>query len=87
MVLLAPKLGEGRRGRELPRLLLRVQGGDALGPLRCNATLCLGRVGPLLPPEVSAPPPRPPCAPPVPPTSALPPGTPPSPCNSPPCTP
>ncbi|TRZ08297.1 hypothetical protein HGM15179_018808, partial [Zosterops borbonicus] len=44
MVLLAPKLGEGRRGGELPRLLLKVQGGDALGPLRCNATLCLGRL-------------------------------------------
>ncbi|XP_074991333.1 N-terminal kinase-like protein isoform X9 [Calonectris borealis] len=51
MVLLAPKLGEGLRGRELPRLLLRVQAGDALGPLRCNATLCLGRLGPLLPPQ------------------------------------
>ncbi|XP_074786274.1 N-terminal kinase-like protein isoform X2 [Athene noctua] len=51
MVLLAPKLGEGRRGKELPRLLLRVQAGDALGPLRCNATLCLGRLGPLLPPQ------------------------------------
>ncbi|XP_054664295.1 N-terminal kinase-like protein [Grus americana] len=51
MVLLAPKLGEGRRARELPRLLLRVQAGDALGPLRCNATLCLGRLGPLLPPQ------------------------------------
>ncbi|XP_029862654.2 LOW QUALITY PROTEIN: N-terminal kinase-like protein [Aquila chrysaetos chrysaetos] len=51
MVLLAPKLGEARRGRELPRLLLRVQAGDALGPLRCNATLCLGRLGPLLPPQ------------------------------------
>ncbi|XP_030825766.1 N-terminal kinase-like protein [Camarhynchus parvulus] len=49
MVLLAPKLGEGRRGGELPRLLLRVQGGDALGPLRCNATLCLGRLAPHLP--------------------------------------
>lgn len=53
MVLLAPKLGEGRRGGELPRLLLRVQGGDALGPLRCNATLCLGRLAPHLPPQVS----------------------------------
>ncbi|XP_056366406.1 LOW QUALITY PROTEIN: N-terminal kinase-like protein [Oenanthe melanoleuca] len=51
MVLLAPKLGEGRRGAELPRLLLRVQGGDALGPLRCNATLCLGRLAPHLPPQ------------------------------------
>ncbi|XP_077645729.1 N-terminal kinase-like protein [Lonchura striata] len=51
MVLLAPKLGEGRRGGELPRLLLRVQGGDALGPLRCNATLCLGRLAPHLPPQ------------------------------------
>ncbi|XP_039574148.1 N-terminal kinase-like protein [Passer montanus] len=53
MVLLAPKLGEGRRGGELPRLLLRVQGGDALGPLRCNATLCLGRLAPHLPAQVS----------------------------------
>ncbi|NWI44197.1 SCYL1 protein, partial [Picathartes gymnocephalus] len=51
MVLLAPKRGEGRRGGELPRLLLRVQGGDALGPLRCNATLCLGRLAPHLPPQ------------------------------------
>ncbi|XP_041266476.1 N-terminal kinase-like protein [Onychostruthus taczanowskii] len=54
MVLLAPKLGEGRRGGELPRLLLRVQGGDALGPLRCNATLCLGRLAPHLPAQVSS---------------------------------
>lgn len=54
MVLLAPKLGEGRRGGELPRLLLKVQGGDALGPLRCNATLCLGRLAPHLPPQVSS---------------------------------
>uniref|UniRef100_A0A8C3UZG8 Uncharacterized protein n=1 Tax=Catharus ustulatus TaxID=91951 RepID=A0A8C3UZG8_CATUS len=45
MVLLAPKLGEGRRGGELPRLLLKVQGGDALGPLRCNATLVPGPAG------------------------------------------
>lgn len=52
MVLLAPKLPEATRGRELPRLLCRVQGGDALGPLRCNATLCLGRLAPLLPPQV-----------------------------------
>ncbi|XP_069738728.1 N-terminal kinase-like protein [Phaenicophaeus curvirostris] len=50
MVLLAPKLREATRGGELLRLLLRVQGGDALGPLRCNATLALGRLAPLLPP-------------------------------------
>ncbi|XP_041343571.1 N-terminal kinase-like protein, partial [Pyrgilauda ruficollis] len=60
MVLLAPKLGEGRRGGELPRLLLRVQGGDALGPLRCNATLCLGRLAPHLPAQVSSETPEPP---------------------------
>uniref|UniRef100_A0A672ULU6 Uncharacterized protein n=1 Tax=Strigops habroptila TaxID=2489341 RepID=A0A672ULU6_STRHB len=30
------------RGRDLPRLLLRVQAGDELGPIRCNATVCLG---------------------------------------------
>ncbi|NXN96785.1 SCYL1 protein, partial [Rhinopomastus cyanomelas] len=54
MVLLAPKLGEGRLAGELPRLLLRVQGGDELGPLRCNATICLGRLGPLLPPQTRA---------------------------------
>lgn len=61
--LLAPRLPEAQRGRELPPLLCRLQG-DALGPLRCNATLCLGRVAPLLPPTVSAhplpaPPPHP----------------------------
>ncbi|XP_071657592.1 N-terminal kinase-like protein isoform X2 [Patagioenas fasciata] len=50
-VLLAPRLGEGLRGGQLLRLLLRVQTSDALGPLRCNASLSLGRIAPLLPPQ------------------------------------
>ncbi|XP_063566759.1 N-terminal kinase-like protein isoform X11 [Gorilla gorilla gorilla] len=45
MLLLAPKLNEANLNVELMKHFARLQAKDEQGPIRCNTTVCLGKVG------------------------------------------
>ncbi|MEE6527464.1 hypothetical protein FKM82_028856 [Ascaphus truei] len=55
MLLLAPKLNENNLNVELMKHFARLQARDAQGPIRCNTTVCLGKIAPYLNPAVSSP--------------------------------
>ncbi|KAM8848597.1 N-terminal kinase-like protein [Synchiropus picturatus] len=44
MLLLAPKLSESNLNQELMRHFARLQARDEQGPIRCNTTVCLGKI-------------------------------------------
>ncbi|XP_037531733.1 N-terminal kinase-like protein [Nematolebias whitei] len=44
MLLLAPKLSETNLNQELMRHFARLQARDEQGPIRCNTTVCLGKI-------------------------------------------
>lgn len=44
MLLLAPKLNETNLNQELMRHFARLQAKDEQGPIRCNTTVCLGKI-------------------------------------------
>uniref|UniRef100_A0A8C7NUT7 N-terminal kinase-like protein n=1 Tax=Oncorhynchus mykiss TaxID=8022 RepID=A0A8C7NUT7_ONCMY len=48
MLLLAPKLNESNVNQELMRHFARLQARDEQGPIRCNTTVCLGKIAPYL---------------------------------------
>ncbi|XP_005988943.1 N-terminal kinase-like protein [Latimeria chalumnae] len=48
MLLLAPKLNEGNLNTELMKHFARLQSKDDQGPIRCNTTVCLGKIAPYL---------------------------------------
>ncbi|KAJ8282831.1 hypothetical protein COCON_G00053500 [Conger conger] len=48
MLLLAPKLNETSLNQELMRHFARLQARDDQGPIRCNTTVCLGKIAPYL---------------------------------------
>ncbi|KAK3564840.1 hypothetical protein QTP86_029889 [Hemibagrus guttatus] len=48
MLLLAPKLNEANLNQELLRHFARLQSKDDQGPIRCNTTVCLGKIAPYL---------------------------------------
>ncbi|XP_059377722.1 N-terminal kinase-like protein isoform X1 [Carassius carassius] len=48
MLLLAPKLNETNLNQELMRHFARLQARDEQGPIRCNTTVCLGKIAPYL---------------------------------------
>uniref|UniRef100_A0A8C2HTV8 N-terminal kinase-like protein n=1 Tax=Cyprinus carpio TaxID=7962 RepID=A0A8C2HTV8_CYPCA len=48
MLLLAPKLNETNLNQELMRHFARLQARDDQGPIRCNTTVCLGKIAPYL---------------------------------------
>ncbi|KAG8146528.1 putative N-terminal kinase-like protein [Naja naja] len=48
MLLLAPKLNEANLNVELMKHFARLQARDDEGPIRCNTTVCLGKIGPYL---------------------------------------
>uniref|UniRef100_A0A8C7TPD7 N-terminal kinase-like protein n=1 Tax=Oncorhynchus mykiss TaxID=8022 RepID=A0A8C7TPD7_ONCMY len=48
MLLLAPKLNESNLNQELMRHFARLQARDEQGPIRCNTTVCLGKIAPYL---------------------------------------
>ncbi|XP_078516995.1 N-terminal kinase-like protein isoform X2 [Lissotriton helveticus] len=48
MLLLAPKLNETNLNVELMKHFARLQSKDDQGPIRCNTTVCLGKIGPYL---------------------------------------
>ncbi|XP_048884654.1 N-terminal kinase-like protein isoform X2 [Brienomyrus brachyistius] len=48
MLLLAPKLNESNLNQELMRHFARLQARDDQGPIRCNTTVCLGKIAPYL---------------------------------------
>ncbi|XP_074087181.1 N-terminal kinase-like protein [Macrotis lagotis] len=48
MLLLAPKLNEQNLNVELMKHFARLQAKDEQGPIRCNTTVCLGKIGPYL---------------------------------------
>ncbi|XP_059574404.1 N-terminal kinase-like protein isoform X2 [Alligator mississippiensis] len=48
MLLLAPKLSESNLNVELMKHFARLQARDEQGPIRCNTTVCLGKIGPYL---------------------------------------
>ncbi|KAK2891001.1 hypothetical protein Q8A67_013644 [Cirrhinus molitorella] len=48
MLLLAPKLSETNLNQELMRHFARLQARDDQGPIRCNTTVCLGKIAPYL---------------------------------------
>ncbi|KAJ8405170.1 hypothetical protein AAFF_G00321610 [Aldrovandia affinis] len=48
MLLLAPKLSESNLNQELMRHFARLQARDDQGPIRCNTTVCLGKIAPYL---------------------------------------
>lgn len=50
MLLLAPKLNETNLNQELMRHFARLQARDDQGPIRCNTTVCLGKIAPYLNP-------------------------------------
>jgi len=54
MLLLAPKLSEANLNQELMRHFARLQARDEQGPIRCNTTVCLGKIAPYLNPVVRA---------------------------------
>ncbi|XP_069327671.1 N-terminal kinase-like protein isoform X15 [Eulemur rufifrons] len=45
MLLLAPKLNEANLNVELMKHFARLQAKDDQGPIRCNTTVCLGKIG------------------------------------------
>ncbi|XP_040826918.1 N-terminal kinase-like protein isoform X3 [Ochotona curzoniae] len=45
MLLLAPKLNENNLNMELMKHFARLQAKDDQGPIRCNTTVCLGKIG------------------------------------------
>ncbi|KAM5249050.1 N-terminal kinase-like protein isoform 9-T9 [Ctenodactylus gundi] len=45
MLLLAPKLSENNLNMELMKHFARLQAKDEQGPIRCNTTVCLGKIG------------------------------------------
>lgn len=53
MLLLAPKLNETNLNQELMRHFARLQARDDQGPIRCNTTVCLGKIAPYLNPGVT----------------------------------
>lgn len=53
MLLLAPKLSESNLNVELMKHFARLQARDEQGPIRCNTTVCLGKIGPYLSASVS----------------------------------
>lgn len=55
MLLLAPKLNETNLNVELMKHFARLQAKDEQGPIRCNTTVCLGKIGSYLSATVSAP--------------------------------
>lgn len=55
MLLLAPKLNEANLNVELMKHFARLQAKDEQGPIRCNTTVCLGKIGSYLSASVSAP--------------------------------
>lgn len=55
MLLLAPKLNETNLNVELMKHFARLQAKDEQGPIRCNTTVCLGKIGSYLSASVSAP--------------------------------
>lgn len=44
MLLMAPKLNETNLNQELMRHFARLQSRDEQGPIRCNTTVCLGKI-------------------------------------------
>lgn len=54
MLLLAPKLNEANLNVELMKHFARLQAKDEQGPIRCNTTVCLGKIGSYLSANVSA---------------------------------
>lgn len=54
MLLLAPKLNEANLNVELMKHFARLQAKDDQGPIRCNTTVCLGKIGSYLSANVSA---------------------------------
>lgn len=54
MLLLAPKLNEANLNQELMRHFARLQARDDQGPIRCNTTVCLGKIAPYLNAGVTA---------------------------------
>ncbi|GCC41678.1 hypothetical protein chiPu_0025584, partial [Chiloscyllium punctatum] len=44
MLLLAPKLSDGNLNVELMKHFARLQAKDEQGPIRCNTTVCLGKI-------------------------------------------
>ncbi|XP_041704694.1 N-terminal kinase-like protein isoform X4 [Coregonus clupeaformis] len=48
MLLLAPKLNESNLNQELMKHFARLQARDEQGPIRCNTTVCLGKIAPYL---------------------------------------
>ncbi|KAM4721893.1 N-terminal kinase-like protein isoform 2-T2 [Rhinophrynus dorsalis] len=50
MLLLAPKLNENNLNMELMKHFARLQARDDQGPIRCNTTVCLGKIAPYLNP-------------------------------------
>ncbi|XP_028815946.1 N-terminal kinase-like protein isoform X1 [Denticeps clupeoides] len=50
MLLLAPKLNEVNLNQELMRHFARLQARDEQGPIRCNTTVCLGKIASYLNP-------------------------------------
>lgn len=55
MLLLAPKLNEANLNMELMKHFARLQAKDEQGPIRCNTTVCLGKIGSYLSASVSVP--------------------------------
>ena len=55
ILLLAPKLNETNLNVELMKHFARLQAKDEQGPIRCNTTVCLGKIGSYLSASVSAP--------------------------------
>lgn len=55
MLLLAPKLNETNLNVELMKHFARLQAKDEQGPIRCNTTVCLGKIGAYLSASVSVP--------------------------------
>ncbi|XP_017721482.1 PREDICTED: N-terminal kinase-like protein [Rhinopithecus bieti] len=45
MLLLAPKLNKANLNVELMKHFARLQAKDEQGPIRCNTTVCLGKIG------------------------------------------
>ncbi|NP_001085304.1 N-terminal kinase-like protein [Xenopus laevis] len=50
MLLLAPKLNENNLNMDLMKHFARLQARDDQGPIRCNTTVCLGKIAPYLNP-------------------------------------